>query len=85
MNELEAIYAADLPEIEKLAQAFGWITSQFLQRGELEVELARATDDREALVKEQIKLSLMKSVRGIFSDCYRRTTGRKAWDERNDA
>jgi len=37
--------------------------------------------DREKLVKEQIKMEMMKFVRSMFNDCYYRATGRRAWDE----
>ena len=46
-----------------------------------EVELARAMQDREGVIKTQIKMSTMSSAREIFATCYRRVTGRKAWDD----
>jgi hypothetical protein len=81
MNKLEEIFNSDQAEIEKLAQAFEWITGQHIEHGEHEIELFRAIQDQEMLVKEQIKLSTIKYVRGVFNDCYRRATGRRAWDE----
>ncbi len=81
MEEYNQIFASDLPEIEKLAQAFGLITGTLLEHSEGEIDLLRALNDREALVKEQIKLGMLKHVRDVFDECYRRTTGRRAWDE----
>ena len=81
MEELDAIIKADLPEIDKLAQTFRLITSRFVDHADAQIELARAMKDREALVKEQIKLGVMQHARSIFQDCYRSVTGRKAWDE----
>jgi predicted transcriptional regulator len=78
---INEIRASDLPEVEKLAQAFGWITRRYVEHAQQEVELARAMADGESLVKEQIKLEMMKHVRSIFQDCYRLVTGRRAWDE----
>jgi hypothetical protein len=72
---------SDLCEIEKLTQAFQWMTSRILALSEKEIELARAMKDEEALIREQIKYEVMKSARGIFQECYRAMFGRKAWDE----
>ena len=81
MDELSKIFRSDRAEIEKLAQAFEWITGQHIYHGELEIELLRAMHDEEMLVKEQIKLSTIKYLRGVFNDCFQRATGRRAWDE----
>lgn len=80
-SKLTEIVEADLPDIEKLAKAFGWITSGYVERGEDEIELARAMGDQEAVIREQIKLEMMKHARSIFQDVYRRVTRRSAWDE----
>ena len=81
MEELKAILEQDIPEVEKLAQAFDWITGRIIEHGQLEVELARVTQDRESLVKEQIKLSVMEHARKIFQQCHVLVTGRRAWDD----
>jgi len=80
-NKLTEIVEADLPDIEKLAQAFGWITGSYIEHAEGEIELARATGDQEAVIREQIKMEMMKHARSIFQDVYRRVTRRSAWDE----
>jgi hypothetical protein len=81
MEELKAILEQEIPEVEKLAQAFDWITSRIVEHGRLEVELARVMQDRESLVKEQIKLSVMEHARQIFQQCHVMVTGRRAWDD----
>ncbi len=81
MDKLDEIFNSDQAEIEKLAQALEWITGQHIEHGELEIELFRAMQDKQALVKEQIKLSTIKYMRGVFNECYQRATGRRAWDE----
>ena len=81
MEEFQAIVRSGLPEVDKLAQTFRLITGRFVDHADAEIELARAMQDREALVKEQIKLSVMQHARSIFQDCYRSATGRTAWDE----
>jgi len=81
MNELDRIAASDLPEMDRLAQAFRWVTDRILEQEEREVELLRAMGDREALTKEQIKLGMMRHAQEIFQQCFRRIAGRKAWDD----
>jgi hypothetical protein len=80
-NKLNAIIATDLPDNEKLAQAFGWITSSNIEHAMREIELARAVGDQEAVVKMQVKMETMKHDRGIFEECYWRVTGRRPWNE----
>ncbi len=81
MDELNKIFKADLPDIEKLAQAFGWITNQHIEHGQREIELLKAEQDRQAVIKAQVNLETIKYMRRVFDDCYRQVTGKKAWDE----
>jgi hypothetical protein len=78
---INEIKASDLPEVEKLAQAFDWVTSRYVESGRHEVELARAMKDQDSVVKEQIKVSMMEHAREIFQTCFKYVTGREAWDE----
>jgi hypothetical protein len=80
-NRLAEIVEADLPEIERLAQAFGWITASYVEHAQGEIELARAMGDPEAVIREQIKMEMMKHARSIFQDVYRQVTRRSAWGE----
>lgn len=80
MEEFNAIIASDLPEIEKLAQAFAWITGRIVEHAHEEIELAQVMHDQEAVVKGQIKMSTLKHAREIFAFCYIRATGRRPWD-----
>lgn len=78
---MKQIKNSDLTDVEKLAEAFGTITNSIIEYGHKEIELARAMQDNQALVKEQIKVSVMESARGIFQDCHRLMFGKAAWDE----
>ena len=69
----------DLSEIEQLADVFGAGTGDFLDDTQRQAEVARAIHDHEALVKEQIKLEVLKAVRQIFQVNYQRITGNEAW------
>ena len=81
MEELREIVKLELPDVDKLTQAFLFITGRYIDHAEAQIELASAMKDQEALVKERIKLGVMKHARSIFQDCHRSVTGRTAWDE----
>ncbi len=72
---------SDLPEAEKVARAFEWLTNGYFEHGEQEIEMLRALGDQESLIKEQVKLATMKHTISIFRDCYQFMTGRRAWDD----
>jgi hypothetical protein len=80
-DEFDIIIASDLPEMEKLAKAFGGLTGFVLETAERQVELARAMHDREEVVRQQVKMETMKHARRLFQTCHWRVTGRWAWDE----
>ncbi|MCA9925914.1 MAG: hypothetical protein KC421_26260, partial [Anaerolineales bacterium] len=74
------IFASDLSEAEKIAQAFDYVTSKIVLYAEQEIELRRAMQDRETLVKEQIKLATVQHCRTILAEAYKMATGQEAWD-----
>ncbi len=71
-EEFERIFSSDLPDIEKLRQGFEWITNLIIQNSQNEMELLKALNDPEELVKEQIKASTIRHAQSIFEECYRR-------------
>jgi hypothetical protein len=79
--EVERILAIDLPDLEKVTQAFDCITAFVLGSAQAEIDLARALQDHDQLLKVQIKRDTMVYARSIFEHCYRRTTGRRPWHE----
>ena len=81
MDEFLEIFEMDLSEVEKIVRSFDHATDKMIERGEQEIELLQAMHDEEALVKERIKVGMVKHMRGIFADCYRRSTGKEAWNE----
>lgn len=66
-------------EIEQLADVFGLVTGRFLEDTIRKAEVAQAIQDREALIKEQIKLEVIKAMRQIFQVNYTRITGNTPW------
>jgi hypothetical protein len=78
-GEVERILASNLPDLEKVTQTFDCITGFVVGHAQAEIELARALQDREELLKTQIKKETMLYVRSIFETCYRRVTSRRPW------
>jgi hypothetical protein len=79
--DIERILASDLPDLEKVAQAFDRITAFIISHATAEIELARALQDGEELLKTQIKKETVAHARSIFEMCYLRVTGRRPWHE----
>ena len=77
---LSAIKLADLTDADRLAQAFDVVTRRILSLYEQDVELARALQDGDLLVKNQIKLEMLKTSRQVFEQCYRFMLGGSPWD-----
>ena len=81
MDEFKRILATDAADVEKIAEMFGYVTGTIVEHSQMEIDMARAMNDKEALVKQQIKLSTIKHARDIFNMCYQQVLGEKAWDE----
>ncbi len=81
MNEFDEIISSDLSDLEKLNRAYRWTASQWIVAMRRQVELEQAIGDREAMIKEQIKLGMMETALEMFEHCYLRVTGRRV---RND-
>ena len=81
---IREIQRSERPEIDKLAEFFGQITTQIIGFAEKEIELARAMQDRESLIKQQIKMETIKTARRIFARGYQIATGRTAWDDSDE-
>jgi hypothetical protein len=81
---IRKIERSDQPEVDKLKEFFGRITAQIVEFAQKEVELARATQDSESVVKQQIKMETIRTARKIFARGYQLATGRRAWDGQDD-
>jgi hypothetical protein len=81
MDSYQQIFESDLPELEKLVQGFKWATDQVIQYSEAELEVLKALDDQDGLVKAQVKVSTLKFAQRAFYENYLLATGRKAWNE----
>lgn len=81
MDDYLAIFETDLSDVEKISRAFDHVTSLYIQHSEKDIELLRAMSDKDTFIKEQIKMETIKHIRSIFNDCYKRSTGKKAWND----
>ena len=83
-DELDETLKGHSSDIEKLRDAFGKITALIVEQAQHQVELARAMQDQESVIKTQIKMETIKTARSIFDSCYTRIAGRRAWDEQDN-
>jgi len=60
--------------------AFGAITTFYLQEVEQEIELARAMGDQESLVRRQIRRETIKHAQNVLNDCTMLVTRRRVSD-----
>jgi hypothetical protein len=81
VDDYLAIFKTDLSDVEKVSRSFDLLTSFYIQHSEQDIELLKAMSDKDALIKEQIKMETIKHIRNIFKDCYMRSTGKKAWND----
>lgn len=77
---LDQIFSSDRSELDKLSSAYHLITGYQIEQAKNECEIFRATGDRDALVKEQIKHSTMEHMLQVYAECYYRATG-SHWEQ----
>ena len=80
-DRFDAIIASDSSDLEKLTEAFGGLTGFIIEDSTRQVELARASQDADEAVKQQIKLETMKHARRLFDTCCWHITGKRVWGE----
>ena len=71
MGDYFAIFKKKISDMDKLTESFRMVTDQFIEHEQHAIELARVLQDDEAVLKSQIKLSVMKHARQVFEDCYK--------------
>ena len=80
MKEYDEIFASNLSEADKIAKGFHHVINTVITHSQNEIELLKAMNDRENLIKEQIKLSTIQHAKGIFDMAYQRATGKRSWN-----
>jgi hypothetical protein len=81
MPKVNEIMATPISEIDKLAQAYHYLMSQYIGIARHEQELQQALGDKDALVKLQVQSSTLEYALGMFKECYHRATGRNMPNE----
>jgi hypothetical protein len=62
---------SETPETIEIAKKFDAITRQVASGFKKQLELARAEQNQEEVVRNQIKLEVLKAARSMFSGSYR--------------
>ena len=68
-------------ELQMLSEIFYDMTSKFLVIQEQNIDLARALGDREKMIKEQIKMEVMKTAMSMFDHSLTRVKQTSQSDE----
>jgi hypothetical protein len=75
---------SETPETIALAQKYDAITRQVAQSFKRQLELAKAEQNHEAIIQNEIKLGIMIAARGLFAGTYKSVTNTKPegnWSE----
>ncbi|MCD4753137.1 MAG: hypothetical protein K8R40_08710 [Anaerolineaceae bacterium] len=77
----DTVIEGDGSELEKITAGFDYVTRLIIQHSHNTIELFRAEENHDAMVKEQIKMSTLKHARSILNTCYLRVIGKEVFDE----
>jgi hypothetical protein len=75
---------SETPETILLAQKYDAITRRVAESFKRQLELARAEQNQEAVIQNEIKLGIMIAARGLFAGTYKSVTNAKPegnWSE----
>ncbi len=75
---------SETPETILLAQKYDAITRHLARSFKNQLELARAEQNQEAVIQNEIKLGIMLAARGLFAGTYKNVTSAKPegnWSE----
>jgi hypothetical protein len=64
-----------------ISQRFDDLTRRVLNDFERQLQLARAENNPESVVKQQIKIEVLKAARGMYAGCYRSVTKQRPWQD----
>ncbi len=68
----------------RVAAHFDQFTRRIANSFKRQLEIARASQDHDGVIKQQIKLEVLKAARGMFAGSYRVTLGNKPEGDWND-
>jgi len=73
--------STEFPALQRLANRFDALSAGFTREAEQKLALARAMADEEAVVREHIKIQVMRAARKMFAGSYREATGRRGLEK----
>lgn len=82
LDLVETLKGSDLPDLDRVARLFDFVTNQHVEQSQRDIELARALRDPEKVIREQIKQETLKFSRRVFNDSCMVIMGRRVFDER---
>ena len=68
----------------RVAEQFDQLTRRVASSFKRQLEIARASQDHDGIIREQIKLEVLKAARGMFAGSYRVALGSKPEGDWND-
>ena len=68
----------------RVAEQFDQLTRRVASSFKRQLEIARASQDQDGIIREQIKLEVLKAARGMFAGSYRVALGSKPEGDWND-
>ena len=68
----------------RVAEQFDQLTRRVASSFKRQLEIARASQDHDGIIREQIKLEGLKAARGMFAGSYRVALGSKPEGDWND-
>ena len=68
----------------RVAEQFDQLTRRVASSFKRQLEIARASQDHDGIIREQIKLEVLKAARGMFAGSYRVALGSKPKGDWND-
>jgi hypothetical protein len=80
LHLVDSLKESHRSDVDKVVIAFRHVTDEHIKHSKLDLELARALKDGEAVIREQIKQETIKYTQKVLEDCYRIFVGRSFQD-----
>jgi hypothetical protein len=68
-------------DLEAITEKFNRLTQRILDGFERQLQLAQASNDKEAVIKEQIKISVLSAARSMYAGCYLHVRKERPWPD----
>ncbi len=68
-------------DLRAITEKFDRLTQRILDGFERQLQLAQAANDKEEVIKEQIKIGVLTAARGMYSGCYLSVRKDRPWPD----